>query len=109
MGCSFISKTTPQKPQIEDKHPIKIGETVAIFALGPSGPFIEGDGTVSCHSTTADHYWVRFAGEPMARLRFVHPDWQASPDRALALLYAFWGSSRSRAPIIEDFFPDSSR
>lgn len=86
--------------------PIEIGAVVTIFALDDRGPSIEGIATVQARATERDYYWVKFAGDPRAWLRFVSPDWQSDPDRVLQLLDTFWHSHGSNDAIIEDFFPD---
>jgi hypothetical protein len=91
------------------RHALEIGDAVTVFAYDDFGPFIEGVGTVDSCAAATDHYWVRFDHDPNARLRFVQPEWQSCPDRALVLLRAFWRSCRSNQSTIEDFFPDSSR
>ncbi len=88
-------------------HPLQIGDAVTVFAYDNFSPFIEGIGIVDSHAAAADHYWIRFDHDPTARLRFVQADWQAFPDRALALLRAFWRSCRSNQSTTENFFPDN--
>ena len=84
---------------------LAVGDVVAVFALDTSGPSIEGFGTVESHGNTRSHYWIKFAGERVAKHRFVPADWQAEPERSLALLTEFWRSCRQDDPRIEDFFP----
>lgn len=86
-------------------HPCKIGQTVAVFALEPSGrPFMEGRAFIESKRPTAHHYRVRFTGEKVSRTRFINPDWQKGPDRSFELLREFWRASGSRS--FDDFFPD---
>ncbi len=84
-----------------------IGATVAVFALGASGPYMEGTGTVVSSDAGPNRYHIRFAGEATTKLRFVNPDWQVDPERSLALLREFWRFSHRDDPLVEDFFPDA--
>lgn len=99
---------SPSTLELAD-HPLKIGDAVTVFAYDDFGPFIEGVGTIDSHAAAADHYWIRFDHDPIARLRFVQADWQTFPDRSLALLRGFWRSCRSNESATENFFPHSSR
>jgi hypothetical protein len=89
-----------------ETHALQVGEIVTVFAYSGFGPFIEGIGFIDSSAAAADHYWVRFDDDPVARLRLVQAEWQASPDRVLAILCAFWRSNRSNPPNFDDFFPD---
>ncbi len=90
----------------EADHPFKPGETVIVFAFGPTGiPLIEGRATIIDCSLVPHHYRVRFQDERLIRTRFVHPDWQRDPNRCNALLAAFWRSCGPHA-WMEDFYPD---
>jgi hypothetical protein len=85
-----------------------IGERIVVFAIGQFGPAIEGTAVIEALTHLTNRYLVRFDGDPIVRFRFVHPDWQASPDQSLALLQECWRSSRDSDPLSEDFFPDTS-
>jgi hypothetical protein len=91
------------------KHILKVGDQVAVFGLSVSGPFIEGRGTIVSYAPDRglDRFYVNFNNERVNRLRFIALDWQADPDRSLALLREFWRSSGSDNPSFEDFFPDT--
>ncbi len=84
---------------------ISLGDAVTIFTLCASGPLIEGKGIVECVSAVRNEFWIKFDGDPIARLRFIHPDWQASPERSLVLLQEFWRSCGRDNSRVEDFFP----
>jgi hypothetical protein len=86
-------------------RPLKIGDVVVVFTLGFSGPFVEGTGIIESFCLGRDHYRIKFADDPTSRTRFIHPDWQSDPKRALELLRRFWRSSTS-LPSFDDFFPD---
>ena len=88
------------------KNSVAVGETVVVFAIGPSGPSMEGTGTIESLCRDENLYWIKFSGDPVCRLRFVNPDWQACPERSLTLLREFWRSRQRDDPVIEDFFPD---
>lgn len=87
---------------------LRIGDAVTVFTLGHSGPSIEGIGTIESYDAAPHRYHIIFAGERIAKLRFINPDWQADPERSLLLLVEFWRSQRSDNPTIEDFFPEDN-
>jgi len=89
-------------------HGLRIGDAVAVFALGSSGPLIEGIGIIESYAAGRDYYYIKFVGERVSRLRFVSPDWRADPERSLALLREFWRSCRTDDPRVEDFFPEEN-
>ena len=98
-----------EQSQPRDKavwHGLTPGDVAIVFALNSTGPTIEGIGVIENRCAENNLYWVKFIGEPTARLRFVNPDWQAEPERSLKLLRNFWRSQSEREPVIEDFFPD---
>jgi hypothetical protein len=112
-NCHSGSEIRPLAPAIRQRgndsseHALKVGDTVAVFSLDSSGPSIEGTGIIESYATAPDRYHIKFSGERVTRLRFIHPDWQADPERSLALLREFWRSNRIDNPRIEDFFPDN--
>jgi hypothetical protein len=103
--------------QAHDTHPgcrestenaLRVGDRVAVFALAPAGPSIEGTGVIHSHADIGNHYWIRFANEQVLRMRFINPDWQAATSRSLELLLEYLRSASDDNPMIEDFFPNSS-
>lgn len=82
-----------------------IGNIVTVFAVGPAGPYIEGRAVTKSECAQPHVYRVCFLGETTTRTRFIHPDWQAEPERGLALLLQLWRTNTS-PPSFEDFFPD---
>jgi hypothetical protein len=93
---------TTSMPQ-EDFHPLPIGQTVYIFGLNASGcPFCEGQASISAIDSQPHYYRVRFRGDRVMRIRFVHPDFQGDPTRSLTLLTEFWRANTS--PSFDDFF-----
>ena len=88
-------------------HPLKAGDVVAVIIVDRSGrPFIEGAAQIITRCATAHRYRVRFRGERALRSRFVSPEWQKNPARALALMVEFWRESKV-APAHEEFFPET--
>lgn len=92
-------------PSNGSRHPLGIGETVAVVRLSDAWPpFIEGRATIRRTSEAPHCYWVQFPGDPVLRERVVHPDYQQDPVRWLAIL------NDLREPEINgqrfpDFFP----
>jgi hypothetical protein len=83
-----------------------IGDIVAVFGCRPqTGPFLEGWAYVGACCPVPHLYRVRFYGERVVRVRFVHPDWQSDVERSLALLIEFW---RASEPAVEDFYTDAT-
>jgi hypothetical protein len=100
--------SVPDTSPLGAARQFEIGDAVTIFAITPSGrPFIEGRALVEARCTRRNHFRVRFCGESVSRIRFVPPDWQAEPERSLALLIEFWESSAAPSRY-EDFFPDDN-
>jgi len=97
------------KREAKSNRALSVGDRVAIFGLSSSGPTIEGVGVIESVGAAPNQYRIRFVGERIATLRFVHPDWQAAPERSLALLIEFWRSSQRDDPFVEDFFPEGTR
>jgi hypothetical protein len=105
---SHTQKHSARTDKADASHKFRIGDPVVVFALSASGrPFIEGRAQVEARCTRRNHFRVRFCGESVSRTRFIHPDWQAEPERSLALLIEFWESSAEPSPF-EDFFPDDN-
>jgi hypothetical protein len=76
---------------------------VVVFGLNRSGaPFIEGYARILATTAEANFYLLRFAGERVARTRFVNPDWRQSAERSLTLLREFLRTGDR--PQFEDFF-----
>jgi hypothetical protein len=114
---SSLQSKIPDQPQISlgllvddqgPSHPLDAGDQVAVFAADLSGqPFLEGWAKIVRRCARPHTYDVRFQNETRNRTRFVNPDWQATPDRSLALLIEFFRANRITNPSIADFFPDS--
>jgi hypothetical protein len=91
----------------DDAHPLGFGDEVSVLALDTSGrPFLEGRATIIRQCAQPHLYHVTFAGERSTRIRFVNPDWQARPDRSVALLIEFFHANRITNPSVDDFFPE---
>ncbi|HEX3885367.1 MAG TPA: hypothetical protein VHW66_22125 [Stellaceae bacterium] len=87
---------------------LRKGSAISVYRVNPrTGPFIEGRGVIERACRRLHYFYVRFDGEKVCRVRFVHPDWQQDPDRCLALLRAFWKASLE-PPVIGEFFPSST-
>jgi len=85
------------------------GEIVIIFGFRPGGgrPYIRGKAEIISATWQRDYYRVKFFGEPISRVEFVHPDYQiGDPERHLRLLTELWHTSQF--PDLENFFPDLS-
>lgn len=96
-------------PLRENAQPLSAGDEVVVFALSASGrPFLEGRATIVRRCSQPHVYHVAFSGDRITRIRFVNADWQARPDRSLALLLEFYRSNRMTNPAVDDFFPDES-
>jgi hypothetical protein len=92
----------------DDTHPLNVGDAVVVFALDGLGRvWLEGHAAIIAPCTQPHIYRVRFHHEKRNRIRFVNPDWQARPDRSLALLIEFFRANRITNPSVADFFPDS--
>lgn len=84
------------------------GTVVSVYRVDlRTGPFIEGRGVIEGACRRPHYFYVRFDGEKICRVRFVHPDWQQNPERCLELLQAFWAASLA-PPVIDEFFPTLS-
>jgi len=82
------------------------GKVVTVIMLGRQGPFVEGRGIIVNACNGRLHYYrVRFIGERVTKIRFVHPEWQTDPKTSFELLLEFWRTS-ARTPDISDFFPN---
>lgn len=100
--------TAPDTSLRDDAPPLKVGDAVVVFALDGFGRvWLEGQAAIIARCTQSHIYRVRFHNEKRDRIRFVNPDWQARPDRSLALLTEFFRANRSTAPSVADFFLDS--
>jgi hypothetical protein len=99
--------TAPDTSFREGPHPLNIGDAVVVFALSGSGQvYLEGEAMIIARCAQPHIYSVRFHNEKRNRIRFVSLDWQAQPDRALALLTAFSRTNRTTNPSVADFFPE---
>ncbi len=97
------SSVVPWRPAIHPSASSSLG-VVTIFGFSPDrGFYIEGRAVVLGRGHGPNHFKVRFLGERLTRDRYVHPDWQAHPTRALKLLQDFWSAQKSPDP--DDFFP----
>ncbi len=80
-----------------------LGARVAVFRLLPA-PAIEGWASIVGPALGEHCFLVRFAGDPIVHKRFIHPDWQTDPERALRLLQQFWRAEMR--PAVADFYPE---
>lgn len=107
MHRSNATDTAPDASFRENSHPLNAGDTVVVFALDRLGRvWLEGRATIIACCPQPHTYRVCFQGEKRSTVRFVNPDWQAEPDRALALLTAFFRTNRTTNPSVSDFFPE---
>lgn len=101
------ARTVPDTSSQDELHPLNVGDVVAVFALDGAGrAYLEGQAAIIARCAQPHTYSVRFRREKRSRVRFVNPDWQARPDRSLALLLEFFRASRTINPSVTDFFPD---
>jgi len=99
--------TAPDTSFGDDAHPLNVGDAAVVFALDGLGRvWLEGQVTVIAQCTQPHMYRVRFHNEKRNRIRFVNPDWQARPDRSLALLIEFFRANPITNPSVADFFPE---
>lgn len=87
----------------------KQGDIVTVFGFRPGGgrPYIRGKAEIISATWQRDYYRVKFFGEPVSRVEFVHPDYQTGdPERHLRLLVELWHTSQF--PDHDDFFPNLS-
>jgi hypothetical protein len=107
--CQAPTQKAPDISLREDSHPLHVGDVVAVLALDQAGhPVLEGQATIIAGCPPPHIYRVRFQDEKRSCVRFVDPNWQAQPDRALALLRDFWRSNSAVNPQVDDFFPPDS-
>jgi hypothetical protein len=91
-----------------DWESLEIGRVVTVFGVTASGQlFIEGRARIEAACAAPHYYRVRFEGERVSRIRFVHPDWQRDPHDALELMNSFL-CANDAAPSFDDFFPDDN-
>jgi hypothetical protein len=89
-------------------HPLQPETRVTVFQLALARrPFIEGRPViVRAVPSTPDLYVVRFPGGRRTRQRFVHPEFQAKPDRVLARMLSEWRASLDPSLLTEFDFPN---
>jgi hypothetical protein len=84
------------------------GRVVTVFGVTASGDvFIEGRARIEAACAAPHYYRVRFEGEQVSRIRFIHPDSQHDPPNASAILNAF-APSNDAPTSFDDFFPDNN-
>ena len=92
-------------PNASGTGSLRKGAVVNVYRLDPrTGPYMEARGVIQGACRRPHFFYVRFFGERVSRVRFVHPDWRQDPERCLTLLRSFWEASRE-PPAIDEFFP----
>jgi hypothetical protein len=106
--AEFRAQARAQQNEVFDaSHPIAVGATVTVLKLSQSvAPAIEGVAVIEGVAPGKHEYLVRFLGDPSARKRVVHHDYQENPEQFLEMLRDLWRASNT--PQIEEFFPDTN-
>jgi hypothetical protein len=88
-------------------HPIPVGETVTVLRMrSAADPFIEGRAVVRDRARGPHSYRVRFIGDPVLRVRVIHPDNGSGPERVLEILRDLWRACNT--PAVAEFFPEEN-
>lgn len=91
-------------------HPIALGTFGAVLHLDPlDGPSIEGYATAEeLVAGIPNAYRVRFANERTRRVRFLHRESVAQPERIVAIMRDLWRAGLV-PETLDEFFPEDLR